>query len=218
MDALKPGVKETLGAWLGTLWVILTFFLPSSVNISVNWLMYLVAFVKVPRSNLKTENVRILLQSFLFFGLPAGAALLVFFPVVSFHVELPHVLIVARPLEDGQPRVIDPTLASLRSLQDVLAIQLRGHVGRLGSSWQWSHKLLHINLNWNSLTNELIVVLDPSHLSRDCEPGVRAGQVEAALGPVGHLCCPHTGLDALLVTSHNLGSAQLPLARVSSSL
>ena len=63
-----------------------------------------------------------------------------------------------------------------------------------------------------------MVVLDPSHLSRDCEPGVWAGQMETALGPVGHLGCPHTGLDALLVTSHNLGSAQLPLARVSSSL
>ena len=39
MLALIPGVKETRGGWLGTLWVIFTFFRPSSVKISVNWLM-----------------------------------------------------------------------------------------------------------------------------------------------------------------------------------
>ena len=108
---------------------------------------------------------------------PASAAFLVFFPVVSLHVELPHVLIVSRPLEDGQPRVINPTLAPLRSLQDVLAVQLWGHVSRLGSSWQWSHKLLHINLGLASMSEETIIVLDPSHLSRDREPGVWTGEV-----------------------------------------
>ena len=170
-------MKETLGAWLGTLWVILTFFLPSSVNISVNWLMYLVAFVKVPRSNLTNNTCINLNKNSIICPPPASAAFLVFFPVVSLHVELPHVLVIARPLEDGQPRVIYPSLAALSSLQDVLAVQLRGHVSRLGSPWQRSHKLLHINLGLASMSDETIIVLDPSHLSRDREPGVWTGEV-----------------------------------------
>lgn len=39
MVARIPAVKVTRGCWLGTLCVIFTFFRPSSVNISVNWLM-----------------------------------------------------------------------------------------------------------------------------------------------------------------------------------
>ena len=180
--------------------------------------MYLVALVKVPRSNLSIVSIKIL-ENKNYFSPPASAALLVFFSVVSLDVELPHVLVIARPLEDGQPRVIDPSLASLRSLQDVLAIQLRGHVSRLGSSWQRSHILLHINLKMNSISNETNIVFDlSSHLSWDCEPGVWTGEVEAALSPVGHLRRPHAGLDTLLVAPHNLGSTQLPFARVSSSL
>ena len=54
--ALIPGVKDTRGGWLGTLWVIFTFFLPSSVKISVNWLMYRVALVRVPSSNLTARH------------------------------------------------------------------------------------------------------------------------------------------------------------------
>ena len=179
--------------------------------------MYLVAFVKVPRSNLPTTNVKILITKN-YFSPPASAALLVFFSVISLHVELPHVLIIARPLEDGQPRVIDPSLAALCSLQDVLAIQLRGHVSRLGSSWQRSHILLHINLKTNSISNETTESDLLSHLSWDCEPGVWTGEVEAALGPVRHLRRPHAGLDTLLVAPHNLGSTQLSFARASSSL
>ena len=82
---------------------------------------------------------------------PASTAFLIFLPVIPFHVELPHVLVIARPLEDSQPRVIDPGLAALRRLQDVLAVQLRCHVSRLSSPCQRSHILLHINLEQNSV-------------------------------------------------------------------
>ena len=68
------------------------------------------------------------------------------------------------------------------------------------------------------MSEETIIVLDLSNLSRDREPGVWTGEVEAALGPVCHLRRPHAGLHALLVAPDNLGSAQLPFTRVSSSL
>ena len=45
-----PGVKVILGFWLGTKCVILTGFLPSSVKISVNWLMYRKAWGLVPKT------------------------------------------------------------------------------------------------------------------------------------------------------------------------
>ena len=55
IEALMPGVKVILGAWLGTRWVIFTDFRPSSVNISVNWLMYLSAWGRVPSRNRHVE-------------------------------------------------------------------------------------------------------------------------------------------------------------------
>ena len=39
MVARIPAVNVTLGGWFGTRWVIFTFFRPSSVKISVNWLI-----------------------------------------------------------------------------------------------------------------------------------------------------------------------------------
>ena len=50
------------------------------------------------------------------------------------------------------------------------------------------------------------------------EPGVGAGEAEAALGPVGQLRGPHGGLHRLLVTPDQLRRPQLPLARRGSSL
>ena len=53
--SLIPGVMVTRGGWFGTRCVILTDLRPSSVKISVNWLMYRKAFGRVPRMNRQVE-------------------------------------------------------------------------------------------------------------------------------------------------------------------
>ena len=147
MLALRPGVKETRGGWLGTLWVIFTFFLPSSVKISVNWLMYRVALERVPSSNLKLTAVLNCLKLDDCKLLPAGAAFLLLLSVVSLDVELSYVLVIGGSLQYRQPGVVDSALAPLRRLQDVLTVQLGRHVCRILFLWKRTHEPLYINLH-----------------------------------------------------------------------
>ena len=78
--------------------------------------------------------------------LPASAALLLLLSVVSLYVKFSNVLVIGRPLEDGQPRVVDPALTPLSRLEDVLAVQLGRHVCRFLFLWKRSDEPLYINL------------------------------------------------------------------------
>ena len=68
------------------------------------------------------------------------------FSVVSLYVKFSNVLVIGRPLEDGQPRVVDPALTPLSRLEDVLAVQLGRHVCRFLFLWKRSDEPLYINL------------------------------------------------------------------------
>ena len=78
---------------------------------------------------------------------PACASFPVFLSKISLHIQLPYILIIGKPLQDGEPGMVHPSLSPLCSLQDILLHQLRCHVTGLWSLSYRPHELLDVNLH-----------------------------------------------------------------------